>query len=998
MHLHPLALWVALLCGTGMLPSVPPSQRLDPYVQRSWTSEEGLPQNAVIAIAQTEDGYLWAATQEGLVRFDGTSFKTFDRHNTPELKSSFITSLHVDGAGVLWIGTGGGGLTRYAEGTFRTYRTGDGLPHDIISELESDASGAVWAGTDQGLARIFHGEVTAFRPGEGLRGEIVTSLFAGEEGTLWVGTELGISVLKEGVWTAGPFAEQLPPGKVHSLLRDRAGRFWIGLHKGPLMRVEEGHVTSYGPAQGLMGERIHVLLEDRNGFLWAGTSGGLYRFSGERFEAMESVTSPVLSLFEDKEGSLWAGLDGKGLLHLRAARLQVYTTRQGLPTDNVLALHEDAQGHLWMGTYGGGVVRFQGDTRTGAWTTKQGLPSDNITTLVAAQDGTVWAGSMNRGLARIQGARILPDEATASLASDGILSLLASQDGRLWIGTLRRGLYCLEHGQLVHYGEAEGLADDTVYALKESQDGSLWVGTRGGLSHLREGQFIQDAATRALERVAIMALHEDAPGSLWVGTYSQGLHWMQGAQHFVFGTRQGLFNEVVFHILEDDAEVLWMSCNRGLFSVRKAELQAVAAGQAPRVTSTVYGKGEGLHTPEGNGGSQPGAWKARDGRLWFPTMSGAAVIDPRRIREGHNPLPPSVHVEEVWGDGSLLDTRGEIRMPPGSGRLELRYVGVSFVSPEKVTFKYRLDGFDTGWIEAGTRRSAFYTNLPPGEYRFHVKAANSHGVWSTDEASTLLVLEPHYHQTGWFRALLVLLLGSLGWGAHHLRIQKLRAHSAVLAERNRLARDMHDGLTQSLTGVMIQIDAALGYLAVAPRKTQEHLERARDWARQSLSETRRAIWDLRPSILSVSALAEDLKRSAALLTRPDQVQVEVHVAEDQPLMPDVGATLLRIGQEALTNAVRHGQPRHIWIDIQYEPPQVRLCLEDDGRGFEPSGPLCTGGGLGLTGMRERAEAHGGSLEIDSQPGQGTRLTAVVPLHPRHTGHPHEDRTHSNPSG
>lgn len=982
-RLSPWTAGVVLVLGAAQALALDPRQDFSQYVQRRWTSDAGLPQNAVLSVAQTLDGYLWAATQEGVVRFDGVSFRAFDRENTPELKSNFISVIRADPSGALWIGTGGGGLTRYAQGTFRTYTTREGLPHPIITALTVDGSGTLWVGTEHGLGQLSEGRFTVSRAGQGPLGELVTALWADADGGLWVATDGGISHRdKQGRWT--PYGSGQPPltGRARSLLRTRSGQLWAGMDSGSLVLLERGGFTHHGPAQGLKAERIISLLEDRDGNLWVGTSNGLYRRAGERFELLGPAAEVVQSLFEDTEGSLWVGTDGAGLLQLRSARLRVYTTRQGLPKDNVLTLQEDAQGAIWAGTYGGGVARLAGEAaEVRSWSAQEGLPSEEVTALHAAADGSMWVGLLKRGVARIHGGRVHLDEALGPLASASILALKEDSGGRLWIGTVRQGLYVLEGGTLRRYGKAEGLADETVFSLEESRDGSLWVGTRRGLSRLRQGRFVTGPAAGAVTG-AIMALHEDEQGALWIGTYSQGLHLLHQGRHFAFTVRHGLFNATVFQLLEDDAHTLWMSCNKGIFSVSKAQLHAVAEGRASTVVSTVYGKGDGLRNTEGNGSSQPGAWKARDGRLWFPTVGGAVVIDPRDTRAQRNPFPPRVHVEQAWGDGSRLETQGVARVPPGRGRLEFRYVGVSFISPEELTFRYRLDGFDTEWIEAGTRRDAQYTNLPPGEYRFRVKAANSDGVWSEGEATVALVLVPHFHQTAWFRALGALAVVALGLGLHRLRVQQLQAKAAVLAERNRLAREIHDGLTQSLTGVLMQIDAALGYLSEAPHKTREHLERARDWARHSLGEARQAIWALRPSVPSMAALAAGLRRSATLLTEQAQVQVEVRAEEERPIPPDMGAMLLRIGQEAITNSVRHGRPRHLWIDIQHQAGELRLRLKDDGRGFEPRATLATGGGLGLVGMRERAESLGGQLHIESSPGQGTTLTAVVPLHRR----------------
>jgi ligand-binding sensor domain-containing protein/signal transduction histidine kinase len=977
-RLRLLVACMALVLGVREAAALNPRQRFDQYVQARWTSDGDLPQSSITAITQTRDGYLWAGTQEGLLRFDGVSFRTFDRHNTPGLQSNFVKALLQDKTGALWIGTGGGGLARYFEGNFRTYGVEEGLPHGFVTALAADASGTLWAGTEKGVARLSGERWTAISAWEGPASDVVKGLLAARDGTLWVATTGGLSRLKDGRWIAYTPAQGIPSQGAKTLFEDRQGRVWLGTNAGVLLRFEQERFVQYGQAQGLTGERVTALLEDRDGLLWVGTSSGLHRFAGDQLEFMGPGVGSVRALFEDQEGSVWVGTHDQGLLQLRSAQVEVYSTRHGLPVDHVLSLHEDPEGALWIGTLGGGLARLSGSQVTASWSQGQGLVSDDITSVYAASNGVIWIGFKKRGLSRLEHGQVRTDGPSTSLASENIQALLEDRKGRLWIGT-RQGLYSLHQGVLAHHGKAEGLADEMVFSLWESADGSLWVGTRSGLSHWMDGRFVSDHATQALVGVSILSLYEDAQGALWAGTYNLGLHRVHQGQHFAFKVEHGLFNELVFHVLEDGQGFLWMSCNKGIFSVSKAELTAVAQGRAERVRSTVYGKREGMRVTEANGSSQPGAWKTRDGRLWFPTVGGVAMIDPKLAHGSRNTYPPPVYIEKVLSDGRTVEMRGDARLAPGRGELEFHYTGVSFAAPERVSFHYRLDGFDEEWVEAGNRRSAHYTNLSPGEYRFRVRAANSDGVWSEREAAVTLQLEAHFYQTWWFKGLLVLPVLLLGWGIHRLRTQQLMAQSAILAERNRLAQEIHDGLAQSLTGVLIQIEASLGYLFEAPASAQEHLQRAQRWARHSLSEARRAIWALRPSVTSVAELTEALEQYAAMLAKEGNITVDMHAEANQQVAPEVGATLLRIGQEALTNAVRHGRPRHIWVRVQCDLREMRLSLGDDGRGFNLQGMDRTGGCLGLVGMRERAESLGGHLLIESQPGHGTQVTAVVPL-------------------
>jgi signal transduction histidine kinase len=388
-----------------------------------------------------------------------------------------------------------------------------------------------------------------------------------------------------------------------------------------------------------------------------------------------------------------------------------------------------------------------------------------------------------------------------------------------------------------------------------------------------------------------------------------------------------------------------------------------------------------MATAEGNGGSQPGASKTPDGRLWFPAVGGAVAIDPERVRRTRNRVSPPVLIESLRVDGSMVPLGDGASAPPGRGELEVRYAGLSFVAPEKVRFRYRLDGFDPDWIEAGTSRVARYTNLPPGRYAFRVTACNNEGVWNDAGASLAFRLAPHFHQTSWFRALPFLAIGLLAWAVHRLRSQKLRTYAAVLAERNRIAREIHDGLSQSLTGVLLQIEAADGVLVESPAAAHGHLDRARTWARHGLAEARRAVRTLRPSsIRSLASLARVLAGTARELTRDRGVRVDVKAGADHPLSAEVGANLLRIGQEAVTNAVRYAEPSALLLELGVESRCLRLRVHDDGRGFDPDGvPAAEGGGFGIPGMRERAESLGGQLTVASRRGEGTDVVAVVPI-------------------
>ena len=464
---------------------------------------------------------------------------------------------------------------------------------------------------------------------------------------------------------------------------------------------------------------------------------------------------------------------------------------------------------------------------------------------------------------------------------------------------------------------------------------------------------------------------------MWAGTYGRGLARLKDGRWTTFTTREGLFNDTVFQILDDGLGHLWMSSNRGISRVSKGELDEVASGARSRLRATVFGRGDGMRSVEGNGASQPGAWRTRDGHLWFATAGGAVRIDPARLPR--NALAPPVLVEQVLLGRQPLTLAPDRRVPPSRGDFEFRYTALSFVAPEKVRFRYRLEGFDDDWIDGGAARSAAYTNLPPGRYRFRVIASNNDGVWNEAGAAYDFELLPFFHQTPWFRALPVLGLALAGWGFHLWRTRRLAAQSAVLAERNRMAGELHDSLAQGLTGMVLQLEAAGAALPAGAPDARQRLEQARGLAQSSLAEARRCVRALRPEALQKAELPEALSRMAAQLVSDTGIAVDLKVVGARQALPDEAeGQLFRVGQEALTNAVRHGRPGHISLELAYEEDAVRLRITDDGRGFIVT-DRAPGSGFGLTGMRERVESLGGRLQLTSQPGAGTDVAAVVPL-------------------
>jgi ligand-binding sensor domain-containing protein/signal transduction histidine kinase len=973
------------------------AQQLAPYGHTVWQTEQGLPQNTVQAILQTRDGYLWIGTRDGLARFDGWRFVTFDKRTTPGLPHNEIRHLYEDRAGRLWISTAGG-LAQYHEGKFTTFS----LPGDRVWSVVEDGAGVVWAATPNGALRLQDGKfvlsrgastlnaasLLADRAGqlwmstpnglarmkdgveqlvEEFTGQAVKALFEDRGGQLWLGTTDGLSLFAEGQWQR--FKLKQP---VNAVTQDTLGNVWIGTVDG-LLQFSKGQLTRLTTREGLPDNRVVALRADRRGGLWIGTPGGVAHWqngSFANFTEREGLSSNlVLALYADREDNLWVGTEAGGLNLLKRKKFMTYTRAQGLSANLTRAVLADRHGALWVAT-SAGLNRFN-DGRWTTLTTKDGLASDDVISLCDDRAGNVWIGTA-AGLQRYQQGALKTYTMKDGLTDDSIRSLYEDRAGNLWIGT-RRGVTRWRDGQFESFTTLDGLPSDVIGAFCASRNGTLWIGTQNGLS-----RFAQNTFTNFELNEAVLALHEDAAGTLWIGTHGGGLLRYQNNQFAAFTLKDGLPDDVIYAVIEKQGS-LWMSSNKGVFRVSRDELAARQAGEARLLNVVAYDTADGLETRECSGGS-PAACQASDGRLWFATIKGAAVIDPAHLPR--NDQPPPVALEQITVDGAAFSLFAPLTLPPGKSRIEFAYAGLSFAAPQQVTFKYKLEGFDQNWIDAGARRSVAYTNIPAGSYRFRVLACNSDGVWNETGASFAFTLKPYFYQTRWFAALGLMSLGLLAFAAYRLRVRRIeREFAAVLAERNRLAREIHDTLAQGFTGISVQLELVKRLLERAPQVAQTHLEQAQSLARASLAEARRSVWDLRSPALESHDLPAALKETAQRLTAGTPVQARVEVSGVyRRLSRAIEDHLLRIGQEALTNAIKHAQASRVELQLAFEPQRLRFSVRDDGRGFDTAAvPSQADGHFGLLGMRERVAQLGGSLALNSRPNEGAEVVIEIPL-------------------
>jgi signal transduction histidine kinase/ligand-binding sensor domain-containing protein len=876
------------------------SKPLTSYQRQNWQTESGLPQNTVHAILQTHDGYLWLATEGGLVRFDGLKFTVYDSQNTPALRSNNIRALLEDNQQALWIGTADG-LTVFRAGGTAVFTSEQGLPSNSIWSIEQDGAGHLSVLTARGLAKLSNG------------------------------------------------------------------------------RFENRETKDVESSSG-------ATLKDSHGALWIANRGVKRMVNGkvETFPANDPLANDViLSLFEDREGDMWLGSESNGVTVLRDQKITTYTTKDGLTDDLARCVYEDRHGAMWFGT-NGGLTKI-GGRKVSSLTVEDGLSSNLVFALGESFGGDLLVGTQD-GLNVIHDGKVKVLTTADGLPDDLVRSLHTDADGSVWIGT-RRGLTLWKGSTFHTYTEADGLGSDLVGALTRDRDGALWVGTLRGLTRIKDGHFQTFTGRDGLASNVVTALHATPAAVLWIGTQDGGLHRMQNGKIFHFPSGFGL-PASIFAILEN-GNFLWLTSKTGIYRVAKTELDAAAAGTGGSLSVTQYGTADGMRVNECSEGGHPAAWRSQDGALWFATLRGVSTIDGQTALA--NGLAPLVAVESFSVDDRALDLNSTLKstlkstrdVPPGHDRLSFEYTGSTFVSPQRVRFRYMLEGFDHTWVDAGTRRTAYYTSLPPAEYRFRVTARVNDGDWSAKEGEVAFRLLPRFYQTYWFYLLSALGVALAVYGFYRWRVSQVEAQfNAVLAERNRIAREIHDTLAQGFVAVSLQLELLSRKLADAPEGVRNLVGQTRGLVQSGLEEARRSIWELRSQGSDSGDFRARLSRMAADIAKRAGLNVQFSVLGTYRELPEkIESEFLKIGQEAVTNVVRHANAKQVKIDLAYGDKKVRMTIADDGCGFEgtanSSGP---DGHFGLRGMRERAAQIGAQLAVKSQAGEGTQIDVekIVP--------------------
>ena len=748
-----------------------PRTLISQYTANRWGTSDGLPQASVSSIAQTADGYIWLATEEGLVRFDGVRFTVFDSANSA-LTDNYITALRAGRDGALWIRTGES-LYRYAAGVMRPVCSGRSIGLSSSPMLE-DRSGAIWSRAVGGInVYTAKGECQYHAFDAGSFDALVTSFLENADGSILIGTTRGLRQFRGGTMVALPGTD-VPAMGVTALHVDRGGSFWIG-GAGVLLRRSRDGLKRFGEAEGIPRADVTVILQDNAGSVWFATSsGGIGRLVGDRVETLTTANGlpedRVRAMFEDREGGLWVGTVASGAVRFRDGSATTFGRLQGVHTDVVRALMQDRAGRFFVGLEGGGLVVRAAD---GTFTTDPALErlrAASVRALYDEGDQGVLIGS-NEGLFRFHGGVLTMVPGQACLPSPDIRSLLRDRQGRLWVGTLR-GLARLDESGCRVVRPVSADAGHFITSVYQDVQGTVWVAAiAGGLSQVRGDTLVPYVWPGVTDTPHDVRAITSAPGgSMWLSTAAT-VWRLRGDTAFPFARPNGLPSDKAFSILDDGRGTLWMTSNKGLRAAKIADLEAFADGRLAVLPSRLFGVSDGMTSAECMLAG-PGAARLASGTLWFATTAGVVRVDPAHLQ--YNALPPPVLVEDVIVDGRHMSVAGGLTAPPGNGDLEIRYTALSFVNAHAVRFKYMLEGFDHEWQDVGARRTAYYTNLPPRRYVFKVMAANSDSVWNTEGASIAFYLLPHFYQTGWFLGLVMVAFVGTALTAYQVQVRRAR--------------------------------------------------------------------------------------------------------------------------------------------------------------------------------------------------------------------------------
>ena len=1017
------------------------------YLIDVWTRERGLPSSSVTAIAQTQDGYLWIGTYNGLARFDGERCVNYFPENTPELKNARVRKLFATADGTLWINTYDGSITSFRGGRFTLEWLGSGSADAVVTLISTrsnrptfllhtgelirwvggggtnnwetlrppgasggqltveDGGGTIWTRSrDQKLWRLIGKNFEAVENNGGLDGVAINCLVADAAGKIWVGTDRQIAMWDgtrfqnmtpingEAVLNT-TFIRVLPNGDVWSVANDRVRRARGGRWDFEV-EAARGAFTGWRDRTGLH--------EDSSGGVWIyDYKRGIFHIRADgrvrQLATEENFPGERVDCFhEDREGNFWAGVDRGGLVRVREKRFSVLTPGASVAERTAVSVAEDAERGIWVGTYGGGLHRwFNKEWRS--FGLPGGMQRGFVFSVCPDTAGKLWVSAGDEDLFYGNESRFTQ----FSPAVHGVKALLSARDGRLWIGT-KGGLGLVTGAQFKQFTPEDGVARTDIRALAEDAHGSIWAGAGDGTLYRVElsGRTNRVTTLRASDALAsqpIWSLLAETNGTVWAGTFRGGLVRIRDGAFTRYTTKDGLPDDVICQILDDASGHLWVGTQRGIFRVKKSELESFHSKEGSTITLTSYGRYDGLPSEECSGGYQPAACRTRDGRLLFSTLNGVVAVKPDEVSV--NSLPPLVVIERMLVDGETQRASVESRgspgkhvVPPGKRFVDFEFTALSFTSPDRVRFRYRLEGLNRGWIEAGTLRSVRYNFLPPGHYTFQVTACNNDGVWNERGAELALDVEPRFYETWLFRVLVVMaLIASIVIAVRRVGLRKLRRkleiaerQRAVERDRARIAKDIHDDLGAGLTHISLLSELAR---RDSVENIHNHVGQISEMSRELTLSMDEIVWAIDPHNDSLDSLVTYVTKFAQEYLGVAGIRCRLDLPAElpgHPLRAEVRHNLFLAIKETLNNIVKHAHASEVWLRLALEPHAFTLSIEDNGCGIasgdkigEASKSGRISSGHGLENLRKRLETIGGHCIITSETGKGTKVAMRV---------------------
>lgn len=966
------------------------AERIEDFSYRVWQARDGLPSSTVQALAQTPDGYLWVGTSNGLSRFDGARFIVFNHLVDQAFQDDSIWSLATGQDGTLWIGTEGGGLIRYRDGVFTVFGLASGLTNLFVRAVCEDRNGILWVGTDRGVFRGKSGRFTRIDGSRGIPVMNVYTIHQAADGTVYVGGS-GLLTIRASGMQYYRSQESQADGMIGAVQDARDATLWVGTF---------AHLRSVKP--------IHAAGADP--FRVGSIASQLLPASAKHIVGRKHSVLHVSAIAEAADGDMWIGTYGDGVLQYRNGVPRWFQSPAYLADNNVNTILSNAQGAVWIGTQNGLVLLEP--TGASTLTAEINTPINISSVYSDRRHGDLYAVTLGGKLMRVNGAHLTPVTTIPSANKLAVRTVFRDSHGLFWIGTSGQGIFAWDGVRLQHFA-----SPDYVRTIAEAEDGTLWVGTDGGSWMLRHGVFsackvpiVQQASTRAfafdregvlwlgtdtglirlrqgrpidepslrpLQALKVWSLHVDSHGNVWIGTRNNGLYLWNGKALAQFSSANGFPSDSIYSIFEDNLNQIWIGGAEGVWSFDRRQLIDAASRKTFSVKVHSYTSSSGVFLGQMNGGVQFSGTLSASGDLWFASDNGAIRIHPSIAP----PLKPLVaHIEQIHLDGVPVAAGTLVRIPANIQQTEITYTALRLASPEQIRFRYRLANLDNRWIEAGSRRVAYFTHMPPGRYRLEVQAYSLESPEETVTVSLELLFLPRFYQTAWFYTLTLACIAAIIALAFLYHRRKLhQRYQAVMAERVRVAREMHDTLIQGCVGISTLLEAASSVESTYPERSRSLVERARTQTQVTVDEARKAVWKLRHQGETEAAeLPAMIAEMIHQMSEDTGIAIHFETTKDLPPLPvETRHSILLLIREALLNSLRHASASRIGVTLSSGRKELSLRVEDNGSGFIHEDDSAFH--YGMTGMRERVAEMGGELSLFTQPSTGTRVEVKIPL-------------------